>query len=54
MMTLVIGLAALLVVTQEQLVGAWIGFVPTVLPAMQRIWTLFASIPHSASGEANV
>ena len=54
MMTVVFGLAGLLVLTQEQLVGAWIGFVPTIVPAAQRVWTLVASMssPSSAGDHA--
>ena len=44
MLTIVVGLAALLVVTQQQLVSAWVGFVPTLLPAAQRLWTVIASL----------
>ena len=42
MVTLVVGLAGLLIVTQEQLLGAWIGFVPTLAPAVPTMWKLFA------------
>jgi len=52
MMTVVIGLAGLLVVTQEQLVGAWIGFVPTLVPAVQRVWSLVAMVRPAAKEAA--
>jgi hypothetical protein len=51
LMTVVAGLAGLLIVTQQQLVSAWIGFVPALMPAVQRAWTLFSSIRPSPKGE---
>jgi hypothetical protein len=51
MMTVVVGLAALLVVTQQQLVSAWVGFVPTLVPAAQRLWTVFAAMRPQAKGD---
>jgi hypothetical protein len=54
MLTVVIGLAGLLVVTQEQLVGAWIGVVPTVVPALQRLWSLVAMFRPAAKQAAAV
>ena len=52
MMTVVAVLAGLLLVTQEQLVGAWIGFVPTLMPAAQRLWSLFAAAQTQLKGSA--
>jgi hypothetical protein len=51
MMTVVVGLAALLVITQQQLVSAWFGFVPTLVPAAQRLWTALAAMRPQAKGE---
>lgn len=51
LMTVVAGLAGLLIVTQQQLVSAWIGFVPALMPAAQRAWTLFSSVRTSVKGE---
>ena len=51
LVTLVAGLAGLLVVTQEQLLGAWIGFVPTLAPAMPTVWKFLASAQRGAKTE---
>ena len=37
MLTVVVTLAGLLIVTQEQLLNAWIGFIPAFLPAAQKL-----------------
>jgi hypothetical protein len=51
MMTVVVILAGLLVVTQEQLLHAWIGFLPTLLPAAQKLWkTVTALRPPAKAG----
>jgi hypothetical protein len=53
MMTVVVILAGLLVVTQEQLLHAWIGFLPTLLPAAQKLWkTVTALRPPAKAGAA--
>ena len=53
MMTVVVILAGLLVVTQEQLLHAWIGFLPTLLPAAQKLWkTITALRPPAKAGAA--
>ena len=52
MTTIVFGLAAVLVVTQEQLMGAWIGFVPTLAPAVPTSWKLFARAKSAANGQS--
>jgi hypothetical protein len=44
MITVVVGLAVLLVLTQEQLVSAWTGFVPAIAPAVPTVMRLFASV----------
>lgn len=53
-MTLVVGLAGLLVVTQEQLLGAWIGFVPTLAPAMSTVWKFLASAQRGVKDEHSI
>jgi len=50
MMTVVLGLAALLVVTQEQLLNAWIGFVPTLVPTVQKLWKAFVAVRPATKG----
>jgi len=52
MITVVVGLAGLLIVTQEQLMGAWIGFVPTLAPAVPTAWKLLARGKHVGIAEA--
>ncbi len=53
MMTVVVILAGLLVVTQEQLLHAWIGFLPTLLPVAQKLWkTVTALRPPAKAGAA--
>jgi hypothetical protein len=44
MLTVVVTLAGMLVVTQEQLVNAWIGFIPAFLPAAQKLMKAVAAL----------
>jgi hypothetical protein len=37
------GLAGLLLLTQEQLVDAWIGYVPALAPAIPTVWKVLAN-----------
>jgi hypothetical protein len=52
MVTVVIGLAGLLVLTQHQLVSAWTGFVPTLAPAVPTVMKLLASVQQGAKKPA--
>jgi hypothetical protein len=47
MVTVVIGLAGLLVLTQHQLVSAWTGFVPTLAPAVPTFMKFLASMQQA-------
>jgi hypothetical protein len=42
--TVAFGLAGLLMLTQEQLVDAWIGYVPALAPAVPTVWKLLATV----------
>ena len=44
MLTVVVTLAGLLIVTQEQLLSAWIGFIPAFLPAAQKLVKAVAAL----------
>ncbi len=44
MLTVVVTLAGLLVVTQQQLLNAWIGFIPAFLPAAQKLVRAVAAL----------
>jgi hypothetical protein len=52
MLTVVVILGGLLIVTQEQLLNAWIGFLPAFLPAGQKLWNAFASLRGSTKEAA--
>jgi len=41
--TVAFGLAGLLLLTQEQLVDAWIRYVPTLAPSIPTVWRVLAS-----------
>jgi hypothetical protein len=52
-LTLALGLAGLLVLTQQQLVDSWIGYVPALAPALPTVMKLFSSLqPGSKSAKA--
>ena len=42
--TVAFGLAGLLLLTQEQMVDAWIGYVPALAPAMPTVWKVLATV----------
>ena len=42
--TVAFGLAGLLLLTQEQLVDAWISYVPAVAPAIPTVWKVLATV----------
>jgi hypothetical protein len=43
-LTVAFGLAGLLLLTQEQMVDAWIGYVPALAPAMPTVWKVLATV----------
>ena len=49
MLTVVATLAGLLIVTQEQLVSAWIGFIPAFLPTAQKLVKAVAALRPPAT-----
>jgi hypothetical protein len=54
MITVVVGLAGLLIVTQERVLGAWIGFVPTLMPTAQKLWKVFVAVRPPTKGDVVV
>jgi hypothetical protein len=52
MLTVALGLIGLIVLTQQQLVDAWVGFVPALAPAVPTVMKLFASIQRSPKADA--
>ena len=52
MFTLVVALAGLVLLTWQQLVYDWIGYVPALAPAVPTVVKLFASIQRGVKGEA--
>jgi hypothetical protein len=42
--TVAFGLAGLLLLTQEQLVDAWISYVPALAPAIPTVWKVLAGV----------
>jgi hypothetical protein len=44
--TVALGLLGLLVLTQQQLLYAWVGYVPALAPAVPTVLKLFASLQH--------
>jgi hypothetical protein len=52
MLTLALGLIGLIVLTQQQLVDAWVGFVPALAPAVPTVMKLFASIQRSPKSDS--
>ena len=53
MLTLALGLAGLLLLTQQQVVDSWVGYVPALAPALPTMMKLFSSLqPGSKSATA--
>jgi hypothetical protein len=52
MLTVVVILAGLLIVTQERLLNAWIGFLPTLMPAVQKLWNAVTGLKLPAKSSA--
>jgi hypothetical protein len=44
LMTVAVGLAGLLLLTQQQLVEAWVGYIPTLAPAVPTAMKVLASL----------
>ena len=47
--TVAFGLAGLLLLTQEQLVDAWISYVPALAPAIPTVWKVLAGVQKGKS-----
>jgi hypothetical protein len=55
MLTIALGLAALLVLTSQQLVDAWVGYVPALAPAVPTVLKFLTAVRHDAKpGVVNV
>jgi hypothetical protein len=50
MLTVALGLGALLVLTSQQLVDAWIGYVPALAPAVPTVMKLLATVRQDGKG----
>jgi hypothetical protein len=50
MLTVALGLGALLLLTSQQLVDAWVGYVPALAPAVPTVLKLFAAVRDPKPG----
>ena len=50
--TVAFGLAGLLLLTQEQLVDAWISYVPALAPAIPTVWKVVSAVQSVQGGQA--
>jgi hypothetical protein len=53
MFTVGLGIAGVLVLTQQQLIDAWVGYVPALAPAVPTVWKLFTSTASSSKAGTN-
>jgi hypothetical protein len=52
-LTVALGLGALLVLTSQQMVDAWIGYMPALAPAVPTVLKLFAAVRDAKPGVVN-
>lgn len=53
MATVALGIGGVLVLTQQQLIDAWVGYVPALAPAVPTVWKLLTSTASSSKAGTN-